>query len=130
MSATYSPPFAFLRRLEQALGDPLDASSPASFQQAVELDEKEEFPAECIALLHSLGVHQCLIPQALGGSLQSFEESLAALRLIARRDLTAAIAFGQTFLGSIPVWLSGSEAQQQALASSIRDGNLGLPGTH
>jgi alkylation response protein AidB-like acyl-CoA dehydrogenase len=125
VSATYSPPFAFLRRLEQALGDPLDASSPASFRQAVELDEKEEFPAGYIALLHSLGVHQCLIPHALGGSLQSFEESLAALRLIARRDLTAAIAFGQTFLGSIPVWLSGSEAQQQALASSIREGNLG-----
>ena len=107
------------------MGDPFDASLPASFPRAVELDEKEEFPAECIALLHSLGVDQCLIPQALGGTLQSFEESLAALRLIARRDLTAAIAFGQTFLGSIPVWLSGSEAQRQALASSIRQGNLG-----
>ncbi len=125
MPHTDSLPHAFPGRLEQALGDPFDAASPASFQRAVELDEREEFPEEFIALLRAVGVHRYLIPRALGGALQSFEESLAALRLIARRDLTAAIAFGQTFLGSIPVWLAGSEAQRQSLAASIGDGELG-----
>ena len=125
MSDPRPTPHSFPHCLELGLGDALDAASPASFQRAVELDEKEEFPSEFIALLRTLGVHHYLIPQSRGGSLQSFEESLMALRLIARRDLTAAIAFGQTFLGSIPVWISGSEAQQQGLASSIRDGSLG-----
>src|SRR3954467_884880 len=115
----------FTEQLEQAMGDPLDPASPASFPPAVELDEKEEFPSEFIELLRSLDVHRYLVPREIGGLLQSFEESLAILRLIARRDLTAAIAFGQTFLGAIPVWLSGSEGQRHALASSISNGDLG-----
>jgi alkylation response protein AidB-like acyl-CoA dehydrogenase len=125
VSFPHSRPYHFAEQLERAMGDPLDPSCPASFARAVELDEKEEFPSEFIELLRSLDVHRFLIPREIGGLLQSFEESLAILRLIARRDLTAAIAFGQTFLGAIPVWLSGSEGQRHALASSISDGDLG-----
>jgi alkylation response protein AidB-like acyl-CoA dehydrogenase len=116
---------AFAQRLEQALGSAFDPDSPASLASAVRLDEREEFPADFMAALRREGAHYNLIPQELGGSLESFEESALVLRLIARRDLTAAIAFGQTFLGSIPVWLAGTEPQKQALAAAIRGGELG-----
>jgi alkylation response protein AidB-like acyl-CoA dehydrogenase len=111
--------------LERSLGDPANAASPISFARAVEMDEAEEFPADFVGVLRTAGVFAHLIPAELGGSLRSFEHSLLLLRLIARRDLTTAIAFGQTFLGAIPVWLAGSEAQKQALAARIRDGELG-----
>jgi alkylation response protein AidB-like acyl-CoA dehydrogenase len=112
-------------RLERTLGNPFDPAAAFSFQRIVQVDEREEFPADFVAALRREGAHHCLIPRELGGALQSFEESGLILRLIARRDLTAAIAFGQTFLGSIPVWLAGSEPQKQALAASIRGGALG-----
>jgi len=115
----------FAERLESHLGDPFDSNSAVSFQRIVELDEREEFPSEFIGCLRQAGAHQYLIPRELGGSLASFEESAVLLRSISRRDLTAAIAFGQTFLGSIPLWLAGSETQRQALAASIRSGALG-----
>jgi alkylation response protein AidB-like acyl-CoA dehydrogenase len=108
----------FAEKLEQALG------SRMPFSRAVELDEREEFPEEFAALLREVGAHHYLIPRELGGALESFEENILNLRLIARRDLTTAIAFGQTFLGAIPVWLAGSEAQRQWLARAIRDGAL------
>lgn len=119
-----SPRFPYALELERALGDPRDAASPISFARAVELDEREEFPAEFTAVLRQQRAHLYLIPAALGGALETFEESMLALRLIARRDLTTAIAFGQTFLGSIPIWLAGNSAQQQQHAERIRQGAL------
>lgn len=108
----------FADKLEQALA----AAMP--FSRVMEFDEREEFPVEFVNSLRELGAHLYLIPRELGGALDSFEEVVLNLRLIARRDLTTAIAFGQTFLGSIPVWLAGSEAQRQSLARAIRSGSL------
>jgi alkylation response protein AidB-like acyl-CoA dehydrogenase len=44
------------------------------------------------------------------------------MRMVARRDLTVAIAHGKTFLGSFAVWLAGSPEQQTALQALIRSG--------
>jgi alkylation response protein AidB-like acyl-CoA dehydrogenase len=111
--------------LERALGDPLDPRAPLAFARVVQFDEVEAFPGDFVQTLRDAGAFAQLVPAELGGALRSFDESLLLLRLIARRDLTTAIAFGQTFLGAIPVWMAGSEAQQQALAHAIRDGLLG-----
>src|SRR5205807_7571523 len=59
-----------------------------------------------------------------GGKLASIEEAAALQRMISRRDLTTAIALGQSFLGSVAVWLAGSTKQRQRLAQILRGGGL------
>lgn len=106
--------------LEQVLGDPWDASVHFSFQQQVELDEDEAFPNAVCAFLHEWGLFEYFIPDTQGGALSSFEEALAILRVLSRRDLTVAIALGQIYLGAVHVWLAGSVAQQESVAQMIR----------
>jgi alkylation response protein AidB-like acyl-CoA dehydrogenase len=116
------PQYRSALELERHLGSPLDATRPFCFQRALELDEAEEFPEECCAHLSRWGFYDYLVPQRFGGKLRSFEESLALVRALARRDLTVAIGAGVAFLGSLPVWLAGSEAQRQTLTARVRAG--------
>ncbi|MEM9164318.1 MAG: acyl-CoA dehydrogenase, partial [Cyanobacteria bacterium P01_F01_bin.4] len=46
---------------------------------------------------------------------------LAIARIVARRDLTVAIAHGVTYLGSAAVWVGGSKEQKHRLAQSIKN---------
>ena len=91
---------------------------------SLEADEREEFPADAIATLQQAGYCDYLVPMALGGKLTSLDEALFLQRCVARRDLTVAIALGQSFLGSVAVWLAGSAAQQARLAALLRRGGL------
>jgi alkylation response protein AidB-like acyl-CoA dehydrogenase len=108
--------------LELLLGDPFAPENVFSFKNAVALDEKEEYPAEACRLLDTLRVSDYYIPFEFGGKLKSFEEFIAVLRIIARRDLTVAIAHGKTYLGAVATWVGGSNGQQQRLAELIREG--------
>jgi alkylation response protein AidB-like acyl-CoA dehydrogenase len=110
--------------LERTLGDPLDGQNLFSFQRQIELDEQEAFPAEICAFLYRWGLFDYFIPAQVGGKLASFEEALALLRVLARRDLTVAIALGQTYLGAIHVWLAGSDEQKHRVAHLIRQYQL------
>ncbi|MEM9920149.1 MAG: acyl-CoA dehydrogenase, partial [Bacteroidota bacterium] len=59
----------------------------------------------------------------------SCEENFLLMRLIARRDLTLAISHGKTYLGSMPIWIAGDQAQQRQVAEWIAAGErvaLGL----
>ncbi|HET8843515.1 MAG TPA: acyl-CoA dehydrogenase, partial [Ktedonobacteraceae bacterium] len=79
--------------------------------------------------LEQWGIHHYYIPEESGGKLTSFEEIFLLMRLVARRDLTVAIAHGGTFLGAIATWIAGSEAQKYHLAEIIKTGacvSLGL----
>jgi alkylation response protein AidB-like acyl-CoA dehydrogenase len=105
--------------LEAYLGDPGDAGSRMSFQAALAADEREAYPAAATRALNAWGLHRHYVPAALGGRLTSFEELLALLRVVARRDLTAAIAHGQTFVGAAPVWVGGAPALQRRLAGRL-----------
>ncbi|MBS2024185.1 MAG: hypothetical protein JST92_17420 [Deltaproteobacteria bacterium] len=87
--------------LEQALGDPRSAASAISFQSAVQLDEREDFPQPHVDALVRWGYLRNMVPQASGGLLSTFEGAAALQRAVARRDLTAAIALGQSFPGSV-----------------------------
>jgi alkylation response protein AidB-like acyl-CoA dehydrogenase len=91
---------------------------------ALEQDEREEFPADQIAALQRAGYCDYLVPVESGGKLASLDEALFLQRCVARRDLTVAIALGQSFLGSVAVWLSGSPAQKARIAALIRRGGL------
>ena len=124
-----SPLYRTPQELEQYLGDPTDASNEFSFWRAVERDERELYPEEACRLLQKWGVHHYYIPEEFGGKLVAFEEIFWLMRLVARRDLTVAIAHGGTLLGAIAIWIAGSETQKHHLAALIKIGacvSLGL----
>jgi len=111
--------------LERHLGDPGDGDAPFSWRRILAADEAEEFPAgECRAL-DAWGYPAWLVPAACGGELRGFDELLVLGRLVARRDLTAAIATGQSLLGALPVWIAGGVEQKARLARSLLSGGAG-----
>ncbi len=109
-----------LVQFDQQLGDPADPANPFSFAQALARDEAEAYPEDANAHLHELGFAERYIPRRYRGQFHSYEELLGLVRLLARRDLTAAIAQAVTYLGSLPVWVGGSEQQRYAVAERIR----------
>jgi alkylation response protein AidB-like acyl-CoA dehydrogenase len=73
-------------------------------------------------LIDRLGVQEYYVPLALGGRLVDFVELAAALRVIARRDLSVAIAHNITFAGAAHVWAAGSPDQKRFIASYVKAG--------
>jgi alkylation response protein AidB-like acyl-CoA dehydrogenase len=110
---------------ERELGDPWSPQGRINFHSALELDEGELFPQAHLDALLGAGLFEFLIPARDGGRLQQPEQAVLLGRIVSRRDLTTAIAFGQTLLGSLPVWLAGTTEQKALLAQGIRAGNLG-----
>ena len=108
--------------LEEYLGDPLNPENVVSFKSSVDLDEAEKYPEELCRLLVQWGVPHYYVPAEHGGKLKSFEELLFLTRVISRRDLTAAIAMGQVFLGAVHVWIDGSTEQRRTVAEIIKSG--------
>src|SRR5438477_9831945 len=95
--------------LEHTLGDPFSPDAPVSFRRLIGYDEREESPAEAFEILRRWGVHAQLVPQAWGGRLTSFEELLALVRVVSRRDLVLTTGLGSTMLAAIPVWAWGDD---------------------
>ncbi len=107
--------------LEQYLGNPLNPGHEFSFQNIIELDEREEYPHKACQILDEWNLNHYHIPIAYGGKLKSYEEFFSLLRTVARRDLTTAVAYGNTFLGSVPIWVGGSEQQKNQIAKIIKN---------
>ncbi|WP_281989622.1 acyl-CoA dehydrogenase family protein [Aquimarina aggregata] len=112
---------AIVEELEQFLESPFDESSAISFKKSAELDENEIFPHQEIKELHKWRYNEYYIPEEFGGKLKSFEELLFLTRMISRRDLSISITDAHTLLGSLPVWIAGSEEQKEELAEAIRN---------
>lgn len=112
-------------RWECELGDPSSPQARINFHSALDLDEHERFPRIHLDTLQQLGCFEWLIPAREGGQLREPEQLVLMGRIVSRRDLTTAIVFGQTMLGSIPVWLAGDTAQRARLAADLRAGRLG-----
>src|SRR5262249_30743775 len=85
---------------------------------------REAFPEALVSELVRHGLLQHFIPRADGGRLDSITEAALLIRAAARRDLTAAIALGQAFLGSVPVWLAGDARQRARPAQALSQGRL------
>lgn len=102
----------------------MDAAADGPFHPATSarLDAREEFPAEACAVLDACGIARAYVPAALGGAPGGLPELVAALRAVARRDVTVAVAHGKTFLGSVPTWVAGRDDQRRDLAAEILDG--------
>ena len=118
LPAQYEAAAAF----ESYLGDPADPASRIPFASALELDEREEYPFAAHRELDRWRLPEMYIPAACGGKLDSFEEVLALLRVLARRDLTVALTHAITFLGALPVWIAGSDDRKRTTAELIRGG--------
>ncbi|RJE71045.1 acyl-CoA dehydrogenase [Pseudoalteromonas sp. MSK9-3] len=114
-----------IQHLETTLGDPTNEQSEINFARSVTLDEAQAFPHDYIRYLTDIGYFSHFVPTEMGGQLHEFSELLLLCRTLSRRDLTAAIATGQTMLGALPVWLCGDQTQKSLLAEHILQGHLG-----
>lgn len=110
------------QRLEAHLGDPYDPSTPFAFAQVMAHDEAELYPQPLIDQLYEANFHHHTVPARLGGQATTAEELLALIRVIARRDLTTAIAMGVSILGAIPLWIAGRPDQQERVAHLLLSG--------
>lgn len=106
--------------LEKDLGDPVNPDSVMSFKSAIELDEREEFPEKEIDWLYKWNLHHYYIPAECGGEFTSFEEFIAFVRVMSRRDLTTAISF-TTMFWSYLTWMAGTDEQKQRLVRFMQD---------
>lgn len=111
--------------LEQRLGDPRDPSTVTGFHAALLADEQERFPDAAWDQLAQLDYFRLFVPPELGGRFSQLTELLLLGRLVARRDLTLAVAAGQCLLGALPVWIAGSPAQQARQAELLLAGHAG-----
>ncbi|MDG4820784.1 acyl-CoA dehydrogenase family protein [Asanoa sp. WMMD1127] len=124
-NAVPPPAYQSAAALEQFLGDPDDDGTPASFAASVEADDAGEMPVALMAALREWEFPALLVPEALGGRLRTFEELFAVSRVVARRDVRAAVSYGTALLGANPVWLWGDADQRGWLADRLRGGDLG-----
>lgn len=99
------------------LGNPDEAA-----REAAALDAAEEFPAANCATLDSFGMPAYYVPAKFGGKLDDHEFLLRLLRTIARRDVSASVAHGKTYLGAAPVWIAGSPGQAADVADAVLAG--------
>lgn len=117
-----APLIAAPQELEHRLGDPADPGRVFCYARSAELDEREEFPVDVCRELDFLGVPAHYVPVRFGGRLDRHDVAVQLLRVLARRDLTVAIAHGKTFLGAVCIWLAGSAQQAGRLGADVVDG--------
>lgn len=113
---------AIARDLERRLGDPHDPHAPMSYARVLELDEREHYPHEFVALLSDWGLYDWIVPEAHGGKAVNVEEGMSLFRLVARRDATTATAMVITSISYMPLWVAGSDEQRQYYADLVRGG--------
>lgn len=105
--------------LEKDLGNPSNPDAIMSFKRVIEVDENESFPHSEINWLYNWGLQNYYVPVNYGGKFTSFEEFVAFVRVLCRRDQTIGIAF-TTLFWSFLTWLGGTEEQKSKLSDYIQ----------
>lgn len=95
---------------------------PATGRRIAELDATEEFPAPFVDRLDAFGLPAYYVPTGWGGAVEDHELLLRLWRTVARRDLSAVVAHGKTYLGAASVWIAGDAEQAATTAARILDG--------
>jgi alkylation response protein AidB-like acyl-CoA dehydrogenase len=116
-------------RFEMCFGGEERDENALSISKSLDCDAVSAFPQPAYEALERWGVADYYVPAQFGGKWRVTDELMLLLRLIARRDLTLAIAHAKTFLGCISVWIGGSTAQALRLAEDVKQGavvSLGL----
>ncbi|SDD96572.1 acyl-CoA dehydrogenase family protein [Actinokineospora iranica] len=114
--------FADAERLERALGDPGDPAAVFSYARCADLDDADEFPAEICRALDEFGLARHYVPVEFGGGLADYQDCLQTMRMVARRDVTVAVAHGKTYLGAVSVWVGGTRAQAERVGALVGAG--------
>lgn len=107
---------------ERHLGDPVAPNNPLSFRSTMAADERDEYPEKACAFLENWGFSRFFVPVEFGGRLESFEEAMSLIRVAARRDMTATIALAKNLLGSLPVWIGGTDQQKRRMTAVLLGG--------
>ncbi len=87
-----------------------------------ELDEKEEFPTEIIKTLAQSDLFGITIPEEYGGMGGGLMDLIIATEEIARIDGGVATCYAASFLGMIPIMISGTEEQKKKYLPKIASG--------
>lgn len=116
---------SLIQAFEAQLGAPKDDNSPVNNKQSLECDEQEQLPVRQIEYIQKWGYSDYLIPQRLGGKLESLQSLFLLVKSIARRDLTLGVALGLPFLAALPIWISGNQKQQAGQAGRLRNQQIG-----
>ncbi|WP_055478927.1 acyl-CoA dehydrogenase family protein [Sphaerimonospora mesophila] len=113
----------FLRAavIDEYLGDPEDPRAHIRGKDVVSADEAAVFPAETVDALNEWGLQRAYVPTLFGGELHDLLLTMLLTRHVARRDLTAAVAHGKTFLGALCAWLAGGDIAHR-MASIVDSG--------
>ncbi|MFJ4052119.1 acyl-CoA dehydrogenase family protein [Pseudomonas sp. NPDC089743] len=112
------PQYLKALEMEQRLGDPERADNLLSFARALQLDEEDAFPEAQVSALNAMGMPSCYVPRALGGEFTDCEGFVALGRVLARRNMSVAVAYS-TMLWSTLSWLGGSDRQKRDVAGWI-----------
>ena len=108
-------------RFDRHLGNPRDDASAMSFRRSLERDREAAFPAEAATALDAWGLPRYYIPREFGGELDGLLLPAQLVRHVARRDLTAAVGHGKTFLGAVCAWVARGPAAER-MASIVSAG--------
>jgi alkylation response protein AidB-like acyl-CoA dehydrogenase len=100
----------------------LEAALGESAGHDAELDVAEQFPAQLCARLDDFGLPAYYVPAEWHGALDDHERLLRLWRIAARRDLSAVVAHGKTYLGAASVWVAGNAEQSAATAAAVLSG--------
>ncbi|GAA2347970.1 acyl-CoA dehydrogenase family protein [Streptomyces kunmingensis] len=107
---------------DRSLGHPARRDLPFFAARLRELDAAEAFPTDAVARLDELGLPAYYVPARHGGALDSYEDLLQLVRVVARRDLTVAIAHTKTYLGAVSTWVGGTAEQGGELGARVASG--------
>src|SRR5882672_8577962 len=115
-------PMRTAEQLEVELGNPADPGVVFSYARCAEFDDGDEFPEDICRHLDGLDLPRHYVPVRYEGQLTSYETIAQLIRMVARRDLTVAVAHAKTCLGRVCAWVAGDDAQAAALGRRIAGG--------
>jgi alkylation response protein AidB-like acyl-CoA dehydrogenase len=86
-------------------------------------DNKDEFPNEALKWIDQ-GILNYVALKEHGGHFTNLHDLFWLSRLVSRRNLTSAIALGQTFLGTLPVYIAGDDYLKKLACQKLLEGGL------
>ncbi|THA54615.1 acyl-CoA dehydrogenase [Streptomyces sp. A1136] len=117
--------------LEAAFGDPGDPANPLGYARLVAADRAAERFTPGEELLDEHRVFAEFVPVSLGGRLASYEDLVAVMRPVFRRDVGLGMGYGvMSWMAASDVWMAGTEHQRTQLAGLLLDGGKAAIAQH